>query len=82
MYMNNKIQWDQKSTTEVIAELKSNIDTGISNETYQSNLAKFGANSFQSSKKENPILTFLKNFLEPLILILIAIAVLSFAIGD
>lgn len=82
MYMNNKIQWDQKSTTEVITELKSNIDTGISNEAYQSNLSKFGANSFQSLKKENPILTFLKNFLEPLILILIAIAVLSFAIGD
>lgn len=82
MYMNNQTQWDKKNAVEVIAELKSSIDDGISNSTYQENIQKFGENSFQIAKKQNPIITFLKNFLEPLILILIAIAILSFAIGD
>ncbi len=77
-----KNNWYEKDENSVIEELNSNLDKGLSKTEYEERKEKYDLNVFAQEKKVHPIVVFLKNFIEPLIIVLFAVAILSFAIKE
>ena len=65
----------------VIAELQSNPETGLSQAQVAEKLAEFGPNKLREKKKKTMLQRFLDQFKDVMILILIAAAVVSFVIA-
>ncbi|MFW6138216.1 MAG: cation-translocating P-type ATPase [Spirochaetota bacterium] len=72
--MQNK--WHIMETEEALKTLNS-IKSGLSEEDAVKRLSTYGPNELKAKKKTPPIMVFLKQFLSPLIYILIAAAVIS-----
>ncbi|MGL5382638.1 MAG: cation-translocating P-type ATPase [Culicoidibacterales bacterium] len=73
--------YDQKPE-DVIVSLDVNLETGLTKEQVKANLEKYGANELPEEKQTPIWLVFLGQFKEPLTLILIAVAIISFLIGE
>ncbi|MCL2416283.1 MAG: HAD-IC family P-type ATPase, partial [Defluviitaleaceae bacterium] len=67
--------------TTAIESLKSNADTGLSNQEAEIRLEKFGANRLASPKKKSILKMILAQFKDFLVLILLAAAVISIVTG-
>jgi len=65
----------------VIAELQSNTETGLTQAQVDAKLAEFGPNKLREKKKKTMLQRFLDQFKDVMILILIAAAVVSFVIA-
>lgn len=65
----------------VLTELKTQL-TGLT--TAQSNILfkQFGFNEIAREKRKTPLLSLLSNFLNPLVLLLLALGIISFITGD
>ncbi len=76
------MEFYQKKIETVISNLKTNIEAGLDKQKISSRLEKYGQNIIAESKKVSPIKIFLKQFLSPLMFILLIATVLSLFIGD
>ena len=81
--LNNKqeISYETKSSKEVVKELCSDEVNGLSNQEAEDRLAKDGLNALAEAKKDNLFITFIKQFNDPMIYILIAAAIISLVVA-
>ena len=70
-----------KSAKEVLQELDSNVEQGLTSEEAGKRLLKYGPNKLPEKKKIPLFLVFLSQFNDPMIYILLAAALLSVAIS-
>ncbi|GKT08737.1 cation-translocating P-type ATPase [Desulforhabdus sp. TSK] len=75
------MHWHQKNIDRVVEELES-TPQGISSEAALHRLEKFGPNALQEKKKKTAFRIFLDQFMDFMILILMAAAVISGFIGE
>lgn len=75
------MNWYQMKTDEVISELMTSI-RGLSRAEAQNRIEKYGPNELKEKKKKNPLIMFLGQFRDFIILVLLAAAVISGFIGE
>ncbi len=75
------MDWYRKETSEVIERLNSSLQ-GLSNEEARRRLVEYGPNELREKKKKGPLMLFLDQFRDFMILVLIAAAVVSGIVGD
>ncbi len=73
--------FETKSSSEVLQELNSNVEQGLSSQEAGERLIKYGPNKLPEKKKTPLFLVFLSQFNDPMIYILLAAALLSVAIS-
>ena len=73
--------FETKSAKEVLKELDSNVEQGLTSEEAGKRLLQYGPNKLPEKKKTPLFLVFLSQFNDPMIFILLAAAVLSVAIS-
>ena len=73
--------FETKSSSEVLKELDSNVEQGLTSEQAGERLLKYGPNKLPEKKKTPLFLVFLSQFNDPMIFILLAAALLSVAIS-
>jgi P-type Ca2+ transporter type 2C len=73
-------QWHSFDVEKTLRELGS-TPSGLSEEEAKQRLLKYGRNELKAQKKESPVLVFLKQFMSPLIYVLVIAAVISFVVG-
>ena len=73
--------FETKSSKEVLQELNSNVEQGLSSQEAGERLVKYGFNKLPEKKKTPLFLVFLSQFNNPMIFILLAAALLSVAIS-
>jgi len=66
---------------EVLLRLKS-TEKGLSEKETQARFRKYGVNIIERKHKINPLLIFLNQFLDPLVVILIIVTFISFYLGE
>ncbi len=69
------------ASLELIANLKT-VSTGLTDKEAEIRIAKYGTNTFHNKEKANAVFLFLKQFLSPLIFLLIGAAVLTSILGE
>ncbi|MGQ4914663.1 MAG: calcium-translocating P-type ATPase, SERCA-type [Candidatus Asgardarchaeia archaeon] len=79
--MASQISWYQLKIDEVMERLKTK-STGLSEKEAEERIKIFGYNEIKRQKKESPIKILIRQFIDPLIIILIAASVLSYFLGD
>ena len=70
-------QWFTKPTGEVLKELDTNRERGLSSKQAEERLSKYGPNALEGAKKESLAMRFLEQLKDPMIIVLLAAAVLS-----
>ena len=75
------MRWHQKTVADVIEELNSSLQ-GISSEEAQRRLLEYGPNELKEKKKKTPLMMFLDQFRDFMILVLISAALISGFIGE
>ncbi len=70
-------QWFTKTSAEVLSELDTDKTNGLSTQQAEERLEKYGPNALESGKKESLVVRFLKQMKDPMIIVLLAAAVLS-----
>lgn len=70
------------SVEELLTKLGVTKEHGLPHHEVTLRLKTYGYNQIQSHKRAHIIIEFLRNFLNPLILILLAIVIISFILGD
>ena len=73
--------FETKSSKEVLQELNSNVEQGLTSQEAGERLVKYGFNKLPEKKKTPLFLVFLSQFNDPMIFILLAAALLSVAIS-
>ncbi|MBI5644188.1 MAG: cation-translocating P-type ATPase [Deltaproteobacteria bacterium] len=76
------MDWYQKKAIDIIRELGTDPEKGLSSAEADARLKTFGPNRLAEEKKEHPILKFLKQFTEFIILVLIGAAVIAGVLGE
>jgi Ca2+-transporting ATPase len=74
-----EVQWHNLHGEEAVQTLGSRR-SGLSEAEAKARLLQYGANELKVKKKTPPVLVFLKQFLSPLIYVLIAAVIISFAV--
>ncbi len=77
----NRSQWHQKRGEDVLAEVGSST-TGLSTQEAIRRLHQFGPNELVEKKKKTPLIMFLNQFRDFMIIVLIAAGIISGAIGE
>ncbi len=80
--MKNSVQWQTKDINEVISAFKSDIETGLDEEEAKKRVVEYGPNELVDIAKTPWYRVFLRQFTDVLILILMAAAAISLAIGE
>jgi Ca2+-transporting ATPase len=75
------MHWHQKEGDDVVRELRSSPH-GLSPDDARERLAEYGFNELKEKKKQTPLLMFLNQFKDFMILVLIVAAVISGFIGE
>jgi P-type Ca2+ transporter type 2C len=73
--------WHQKTINDVIDELNSSSG-GLSDEEAEKRLREYGPNELTEKKKKTPLMMFLDQFKDFMIIVLIAAAIISGFIGE
>ena len=76
-----KISWHSNSTDFAFKQLGSN-EMGLTNQEVQSRLNQYGANILPQKKKKSFFLMLLKEFSNPIILVLLVAMAFSFVVGE
>lgn len=74
--------WYTLENKEVINQLKSDAESGISTQTAKERLSEYGSNELPEKKKKSLLLRFFKHFNDILIYILMAAAVVTAVLGE
>ena len=69
--------WFTKSPAEALSELKSDQARGLTSQEAERRLEQYGPNALEGGKKESLLVRFLKQMKDPMIIVLLAAAVLS-----
>ncbi|MEW6193031.1 MAG: cation-translocating P-type ATPase [Bacillota bacterium] len=77
-----KIVWHTMEVEQVLKELKTDLDGGLTPEEAKNRLERYGPNELRERKKKTPFMMFLDQFKDFMIIILIAAAVISGVIGE
>ena len=77
--MNN--MWHSIKSEEVIEKLNSSID-GISNEEALNRIGKYGKNVLPHAKKDTLLKVYLRQFINPIIYMLLLAIILSIVVGE
>ncbi len=75
------MHWFAKHNEEILQELSTNPNNGLTTAEVKERLEKYGHNALQEAKPPSGILLFLKQFENPLLIILIIGSVVSFFTG-
>ena len=70
-------QWFTKPTEEVLNELGTDRERGLTAGQAEERLSKYGPNALEGAKKESLAMRFLEQLKDPMIIVLLAAAVLS-----
>ena len=70
-------QWFTKTTGQVLSELETDPNKGLTSQQAEARLEQYGPNALEGGKKDNIVVRFLKQMKDPMILVLLAAAVLS-----
>ena len=73
--------WFNKEVKDVEAELKTDLENGLSSKQVEENKAKYGENELQEKKKEPLIKKFIAQFKDFSIIVLIIAAIVSGVVG-
>ena len=73
--------WFNKEAKDVEAELKTDLENGLSSKQVEENKAKYGENELQEKKKEPLIKKFIAQFKDFSIIVLIIAAIVSGVVG-
>ena len=71
--------WHNQSPDEILYSLNSRV-IGLTESEAKERLTKYGVNELKAKKKTPPVIVFLKQFLSPLIYVLLAAAIISFIV--
>lgn len=73
--------WYQKNSIDVLKKQDVAFDKGLNSNQIADRLRKFGHNQLQSAKKINPLMLFLGQFKDVLVIILLVAAFVSWGVG-
>nr|WP_300003364.1 calcium-translocating P-type ATPase, SERCA-type [Tissierella sp.] len=76
------MKWYMKSQNEVLKELETNLEKGLTQAEVEARLEKYGPNSLKEEKKRSLFSRILAQFADFLVLILIAAAIVSVFVGE
>ena len=76
------MNWHNKSINEILEEFKVKIDSGLNEQDIEKNRQKYGENKLKDKPKKTLFQKVLEQFKDPLILILLAAALVSMFIGE
>ena len=76
------MEWYQKTPTEIEDELQTSLSKGLSENEAKSRLEKFGENKLEEGKKKSIWQKLVDQIVDPMVIILIAAAILSAFTGD
>ncbi len=79
--MGTSMPWHKREANEIIKELNSSLQ-GLSSDEAQKRFKEYGPNELKEKKKKLPIMMFLDQFRDFMILVLIAAAIISGIIGE
>jgi Ca2+-transporting ATPase len=74
--------WHSISLNEVVGSLQTDLSSGLDPENASDRLAEFGPNRLTPAKTQGPLLRFLLQFYQPLVLILLAATIVTLAVGE
>ena len=74
--------WYQLEHNQVVQLLNSDMDFGLDRFEVEHRQSRFGNNQLQEKKKESPIIKFLKQFNNPLMILLVASSVITAVVKD
>lgn len=75
-------EWYKQSKEEVLSNLSTNVDSGLTKDEVNLRLEKYGTNDLKEENKKSFISKIIAQFSDFLILILIVAAIISFAVGE
>jgi Ca2+-transporting ATPase len=76
------MEWYQRSQDELLSELETNLEKGLSPEEVESRLSKYGPNELKEEERKSLMAKIIAQFSDFLILILIGAALISVAVGE
>jgi len=76
------MEWFQKSKKDLISELNTNLEKGLTQEEAKKRLEKYGPNELKEEAKESMLSKIIAQFKDFLILILIGASIISFIVGE
>lgn len=75
-------KWYSEMTDDALAYLSSNSHDGLSEEEAQLRLNEVGFNELQKKVKRSPLASFLAQFMDFMVLVLLAATIISFILGE
>ncbi|MEY8417175.1 calcium-transporting P-type ATPase, PMR1-type [Tissierella praeacuta] len=75
-------KWYSKSKEEILSELNTNLNSGLTKNEVDLRLEKYGSNDLREEDKKSFFSKIVAQFSDFLILILIGAAIISFAVGE
>jgi len=75
-------EWYSKSKEEILSELNTNLNSGLTKNEVNLRLEKYGSNDLKEEDKKSFFSKIVAQFSDFLILILIGAAIISFAVGE
>ncbi len=76
------MEWYQKKEDELISELGTNVEQGLSPDEVENRLKKYGHNELKEEEKKSLLSKIIGQFSDVLVLILIAAALISIFVGE
>lgn len=76
------MEWYQKKEDELISELGTNVEQGLSSNEVEERLKKYGHNELKEEEKKSLLSKIIGQFSDLLVLILIAAALISIFVGE
>jgi Ca2+-transporting ATPase len=76
------MEWYRKTKEELLSDLNTNIDSGLSQNEVENRLKKYGFNELKEEEKKNLLSKILAQFNDFLVIILIVASIISFAVGE
>ena len=76
------MRWYQFSKTQIISELGTNLETGLSRAEAQARFLKYGSNTLPENEPDSWVKVFIRQFQSPLIYILLVCALIVYFLGE
>ncbi|TFG43537.1 MAG: HAD family hydrolase [Syntrophobacterales bacterium] len=74
--------WHSVSLNEVVGSLRTDLISGLDPDNAARRLAEFGPNRLTPARTQGPLLRFLLQFYQPLVMILLAATVVTLSVGE
>lgn len=75
-------EFERLSIEKLLVKIEVDKEKGLSQEQVTQRIQKYGLNQVSTHVRSHILIEFLKNFANPLVLILLAIVIISFVLGD